>query len=89
MGIDGGRGMKVEARQRRWGPGNVGEGGGGLGLCGDDGGCEHYSKGLYDNNERKKFTNAKYNSPFLFLCLNSWTKWLTRRLSKSYKHSQH
>ena len=56
-----------------------------MGLCGDDRGHKHYSKGLYDNNEQKKFTNAKYNSPFLFLHLNSWMEWLTRRLSKSYK----
>ena len=43
--------MKVEAEEHRWGVGNVGGGGGGLGLCGDDRGCEHYLKGLYDNNE--------------------------------------
>ena len=49
--IDGGRGMKVEAEEHRWGLGNVSGGGGGLGLCGDDGGHEHYLKGLYDNNE--------------------------------------
>ena len=60
-----------------------------MGLCGDDRGREHYSKGLYDNNEQKKFTNAMYNSPFLFLRLNSWMEWLTRRLSKSYKQGQH
>ena len=73
----------------QWGLGNVSGGGGGLGLCGDDGGHEHYSKGLYDNNEQKKFTNAKYNSPFLFLHLNSQTKWLTRWLLKSYKQGWH
>ena len=71
-----------------WGPGNVGGGSGGLGLCGDDRGREHYSKGLYDNNEQKNFTNAKYNSPFLFLRLNSWMEWLTRRLLKSYKQGR-
>ena len=60
-----------------------------MGLCGDDRGHEHHSKGLYDNNEQKKFTNAKYNSPFLFLRLNSWTEWLTRQLSKSYKQGRH
>ena len=86
MRIDGGQGMKVEAEEHRLGPGNVG---GGLGLCRDDRGCEHYSKGLYDNNERKNFTNAKYNSPFLFLRLNSWMEWLTRRLLKSYKQGRH
>ena len=37
----------------------------------------------------KKFTNAKYNSPFLFLRLNSWTEWLTRQLSKPYKQGWH
>ena len=31
--IDGGRGMKVEAEEHRWGLGNVSGGGGGLGLC--------------------------------------------------------
>ena len=81
--------MKVEAEEGRWGLGNVSGGGGGLGLCRDDGGHEHYLKGVYDNNERKKFTNAKYNSPFLFLCLNSWTEWLTRWLLKSYKQGRH
>ena len=60
-----------------------------MGLCRDDRGHEHYSKGLYDNNEQKNFTNAKYNSPFLFLCLNSWMEWLTRRLLKSYKQGWH
>ena len=88
MRINEGRGMKVEAEECRWEVGNIGGGGGGLGLCGDDRGREHYSKGLCDNNERKNFTNAKYNSPFLFLCLNSWMEWLTRWLSKSYKQGR-
>ena len=44
-------GTKVGAGVCEWGPGNISGGGGGLGLCGDDGGCEHYLKGLYDNNE--------------------------------------
>ena len=89
MRINEGRGMKVEAEECRWEVGNIGGGGGGLGLCGDDRGCEHYSKGLCDNNERKNFTNAKYNSPFLFLHLNSWMEWLTRWLLKSYKQGWH
>ena len=47
MCIDGGQGIKVEAKEHRWGVGNVS---GGLGLCGDNGGHKHYSKGLYDDN---------------------------------------
>ena len=46
-----GAGMKVEAEECQWRPGKVGGGSGGLGLCGDDRGCEHCSKGLYDNND--------------------------------------
>ena len=62
------------AGAQRWGLVCVSGGSGGLGLCGDNAGHEHYLKGLYDNNDQNKFTKAKYNSHFLFLNLNSWTK---------------